>query len=305
MTFGRLVSVGNVVIDIITRIDALPERGGDVLATGASISPGGAFNTMVAATRQGLAAVYGGAHGTGPFGDLARSALEREGIGIALERVPDTDTGFDVAMVEATGERTFVTAVGAEGQLTSARLAAVEFRSDDAVHVSGYGLLHPINRLAIIQRLADLDCTVLFDPGPLGHEIPAADLATVLARATWWSGNLREATLATGIDEPADAAVAIAAGTGGGVIVRLGPDGCILVEAGRAPQHIAGYPVEVLDTNGAGDAHVGAFLAAIAVGLTPAAAADRANAVAAIAITRPGPASSPTRAEVDAFLHAD
>lgn len=290
-------------IDIVTLVEVLPERGADVLARGASIRPGGsAFNTMVAATRQGLPSVYGGAHGTGPFGDLVRAALEREGIPVALDPIPGRDTGFDVAMIDDGGERTFVTAVGAEGHLTSDRFDLLELATDDAVHVSGYGLLHPANRLAIIGRLGGLAGTVLFDPGPLGHEIPAADLDAVLARTDWWSGNRREARLATGHDDPEAAAIAMATRSGAGVIVRLGPDGCLLAEAGKEPERVAGYPVDVIDTNGAGDAHVGAFLAALAAGTSPLAAADRANAVAAITVTRPGPASSPDRDETDAFL---
>ncbi|HEY5230015.1 MAG TPA: PfkB family carbohydrate kinase, partial [Galbitalea sp.] len=86
-----------------------------------------------------------------------------------------------------------------------------------------------------------------------------------------------------------------------GVLVRLGADGCLVGVDGRV-EHIPGYPVDAVDTNGAGDAHCGAFLAALAAGLTPTDAAARANACAAIAITRRGPATAPTLAEVDAFL---
>ena len=60
-----------------------------------------------------------------------------------------------------------------------------------------------------------------------------------------------------------------------------------------------------VDTTGAGDAHSGVFLAGLAGGLPPGAAARRANAAAALAVTRPGPAVSPSRAELDAFLAAD
>ncbi|GAA3440556.1 hypothetical protein GCM10018954_101800 [Kutzneria kofuensis] len=66
--------------------------------------------------------------------------------------------------------------------------------------------------------------------------------------------------------------------------------------------HGAGFPVEVVDTNGAGDAHTGAFMAALAAGLPPAKAARRANAAAAIAVTRRGPASAPTIEEVHKLL---
>jgi sugar/nucleoside kinase (ribokinase family) len=67
---------------------------------------------------------------------------------------------------------------------------------------------------------------------------------------------------------------------------------------------IGGFAVVAIDTNGAGDAHVGAFLAALSAGLAPDAAARHANAAAALAVTRDGPATAPTRAEVDALLEA-
>ena len=46
----------------------------------------------------------------------------------------------------------------------------------------------------------------------------------------------------------------------------------------------------------------GVFLAGLAAGLPPAAAARRANAAAALTVTRAGPATSPSRAELDRFL---
>jgi sugar/nucleoside kinase (ribokinase family) len=303
----RLVSVGNVVIDLVATIPALPERGGDVLASSGRLEPGGGFNLMVAARRQGLPTAYAGTTGTGPFGDMARAALARADIIMLQEPVAGMDTGFDVAMVDADGERTFVTVVGAEGELTADRLDRVTVLPSDAFALSGYGPLHPANRAAILPRLPrlDPDTTVVFDPGPLGHEIPVADLDVVLARADWWSGNAREARLATGLDDPSEAAAALADRLArGGVVVRMGAGGCVLCKAGSRPFLVPGFAGEAVDTTGAGDAHVGAFVAALAAGLDPVRAARRANAVAAIAVTRTGPASSPGRDEADAFLRS-
>jgi sugar/nucleoside kinase (ribokinase family) len=66
----------------------------------------------------------------------------------------------------------------------------------------------------------------------------------------------------------------------------------------RAPQ------VTAVDTTGAGDAHCGVFLASLADGHSPAGAAARANAAAAFAVTRPGPATAPDRTQLDAWLSA-
>ena len=59
------------------------------------------------------------------------------------------------------------------------------------------------------------------------------------------------------------------------------------------------HPVHAIDTNGAGDAHVGSFIAALARGARPAAAARHANVAAALATTREGPATALDRAAVE------
>jgi sugar/nucleoside kinase (ribokinase family) len=297
------------VIDLTATVPALPERGGDVVANDSRLTPGGSFNVLVATSRQGLPAAYGGAHGSGPFGELARSAMLDEGIEILLPPTAGADTGYDVALTDAGGERTFITAIGAEATLTAERLAALELRIGDAVHVSGYGLLRLPNRDAIVDWLRRIPrtVTVLVDPGPLGAQIPQDVLESVRARADWWSCNAREATLATGLADPLEATRALAAAAPGrGVIVRLGPDGCLVAVAGAIEhggvEQVDGFPVQVVDTNGAGDAHVGGFLAALAGGADPVQAARRANACAAIAVSRWGPATAPTKDEVDALL---
>ena len=52
--FSRIVSLGNVIIDVTARIPSLPERGGDVFARNSGITPGGGFNMLAAAARQGF-----------------------------------------------------------------------------------------------------------------------------------------------------------------------------------------------------------------------------------------------------------
>lgn len=301
----QLICVGNVVIDLVAAVPHLPERGGDVVAHAEGLHPGGAFNVMVASARQGLPAAYAGAHGTGPFGDLARAAMATEGIRVLLQPTPESDTGYDIAITDAGGERTFVTVVGAEATLTGERLAAVSVGGGDSVVASGYGLLRDPNASAIAEWLGHIpdSACVLFDPGPLGHDIAPDILNAVLERADWFSCNEREALRLSGAGsaEAASRAFAIRSPQCG-VVIRLGPRGCLVAPAGAASRLVAGYTVDAVDTNGAGDAHIGAFLAALSAGLSPDAAARRANAAAALAVTRHGPATSPTRAEVDDFL---
>jgi sugar/nucleoside kinase (ribokinase family) len=294
---SRLVSVGNVVVDLVTNVPALPERGADVLATGSSIAVGGGFNAMVAANRQGLPTAYAGGHGTGYFGDLVRAALADAGIEVLLPPDPARDSGYDVALVDAGGERTFVTVFGAEAELTSAQVAGIHLRPDDLVLVSGYGLLPTTNGGVLdlwLDALAESH-TVFLDPGPLVADIDADVWASVWGRADWLSCNESEAATLTG-ERSAGVAADILAHSGN-VLVRLGADGCLLGTRGTV-EHIPGFSAIAVDTNGAGDAHAGAFLAALAAGLAPRDAAVRANACAAVAVTRRGPATAPTLGEV-------
>ena len=67
--------------------------------------------------------------------------------------------------------------------------------------------------------------------------------------------------------------------------------------------HIPSFPVEVVDTTGAGDAFSGTLSVAVAEGLPLSDAIRRANAAGALAVTRLGTLPiMPTRQEVDAFL---
>jgi sugar/nucleoside kinase (ribokinase family) len=303
---SRLLLAGEAIVDLVMRVPALPARGGDLLAGSSSVHVGGGFNVMAAAARQGMPVVYAGGHGTGPWGDLVRAALAAEGVGILREADQRADTGFDVVLVEPDGERTFVTSVGAETH--PGGWEAIDAERGDAVYVSGYGLVpSPVSGTDAglgEWAVALPEGVVLFaDPGPLVLDIPAATLDALLARCDWWSCNRREAVLMTGSDDPGAAALALLSRVSplGSVLVRIGPEGCVLATDGRL-DIIAAPSVQAVDTTGAGDAHVGVFLAGLAAGLDPRTAAGRANAAAALAVTKDGPASAPSRAELDAFL---
>ena len=327
----RLVFAGEAIVDLVMRVTALPPRGGDTLATSCEVTAGGGVNVMAAAARQGLPVLYAGGHGAGPWGDLVRAALAAEGIGLVRPPDQDRDTGFDVALVEPDGERTFVTHLGAEALRGPAPWDAVPAEPGDAVYVSGYGLVPQDSGAALGDWAGALPPGVLLfvDPGPLVEQIPAAVLDPVLARCDWLSCNHREAALlaSTGLtgtglsgtgaadaaggtgsaDAPGDPAELarrlLARGAAANIIVRAGAAGCYVALYGSSDAvHVRSRKVTAVDTTGAGDAHSGAFLAALAEGLPPLAAAAWANSAAAFAVTRPGPATSPTRTELDAWL---
>ncbi|HSZ42403.1 MAG TPA: PfkB family carbohydrate kinase [Trebonia sp.] len=308
----RLVFAGQALVDVVMNVPALPERGGDMLASSSTVTAGGGFNTMAAAARHGLPVLYAGGHGTGPWGDVVRAALAAEGIVLFRPADPDRDTGFDVALVEPDAERTFVTHVGAESVCGPVGWDTVPAGPGDAVYVSGYGLVPADSGPELGSWAASLPPGVLLfvDPGPLVAQIPAAVLDPVLARCDWLSCNQREAALladsgpAAEPGSPADAALRLLARTNrADILVRAGAAGCYVALRGSGvPVRVPAPKVTAVDTTGAGDAHSGVFLAALAGRRAPLEAAARANAAAALAVTRLGPATSPTGAELDAWL---
>jgi sugar/nucleoside kinase (ribokinase family) len=304
-SFTRLLHLGNVVVDVVLHVPALPEPGGDVFATGAQTAAGGGFNVMAAAARQGLAVAYGGVIGTGPFAALALTACAADGVEVLQPAKPGLDTGFVITVVDATGERTFLTSRGAEATLSPADLDPVRPAPGDAVYLSGYGLAHPSNAAALLGWLGRLgdDHVVAVDPGPLAGALPDGALRPVLDRADWVACNARESALLTGSADPGEALRVLSGRLPrAGILVRVGRDGCLLSLPGSPPEHVPGFAVEAVDTNGAGDTHSGVFLAALASGAAPAEAVRRANAAAALSVTRAGPATGPTSAELAAFL---
>ncbi|MEB0108218.1 PfkB family carbohydrate kinase [Pseudomonas sp. MH9.3] len=302
---SRLLHTGQVIVDLVMALDTLPASGGDVLAQTASFATGGGFNVMAAARRNGLSVVYLGRHGNGRFGDLARAAMQAEGIEMALPASSAKDTGLCVALTEASTERTFISHMGAEGELSTEDLAGVVPAADDYVYVSGYSLLLDGKAQPLIDWLLALprQIVVVFDPGPLVKAPESALMRTLLPRIDIWTSNGPEVLAFTGAADIATALPSLKQHLNADtlLVVRDGPNGC-WVGRGSAIEHVPGFKVQAVDSNGAGDAHAGVFIAGLAKGLPPAEAARHANAAAALAVTRWGPATSPGTVELNAFL---
>ena len=301
----RFILVDSVVVDVVLNVNALPERGSDTFVERSDSFAGGGFNVMAAASRLGLASVYGGVVGFGPFATIAQEAMREEGIVVATPPNDELDTGFVVAIVEGDGERTFLTSNGAEATLSTAQLDELEVNESDFVYFSGYALLHESNARALLAFLTRIPATTrfLFDPGPIVAEIPDAMLDAVFARADWFSCNAREAQLLTESSDAEEAARILRGRMNrGGAIVRTGADGCVVVESDDVVVRVPGYSVESIDSNGAGDCHVGAFAASLARQRSAIESAQMANAAAAMSVTKRGPATGPTWHELEEFL---
>ena len=306
----RLMSVGSILADIRVEVPNLPERGGDVLGSSAIVTAGGGFNILAAAARSGLATIFAGQHGIGPYGTRIRADLAREGIATLLPPDPEKDSGFCLVLVEPDGERTFITSPGAEARLGRRLLEDTPVHGGDAVFVSGYDLCYPDLGPAIASWVRGLpqDILLVVDPGPLVAQIPSDILASVLPRTGLWTLNRREARIFSGTGDIGKIVESILPRLAAGAVLALrdGPKGCDVAGGGlQAPfVHIASPDVATVDSTGAGDAHTGVLIASLSAGHDAIAAVTRANAAAAISVTRRGPATAPDKQELDAFLAA-
>jgi sugar/nucleoside kinase (ribokinase family) len=303
--YNRLVYAGDIPADIVFYVPALPKTGEDVFASESYVHAGGAFNVLSTAVRQGLPAAYAGPRCAGPFFDVIRGDLDAASIvDLSSACADDADATFTVVLVDASGERTFIThpAIGRGAALET--LNAVLVKTTDIVYLSGYSLIQQSAAEAFSDwlHLLPTQTCVAFDPQPMVGQISPEILKRVLNRCDWISANEAEAAELTAQHDPATACSHLAEQVNQGAVVRLAGRGCVVARQGFAPHLIEPFAVEVVDANGAGDAHVGTFLAALAAGLEPPDAARRANASAALTVARRGHATAPTAAEVSAFM---
>ncbi len=308
MSKACLLQMSGVVVDLMYQVETVPLAGEEAKVTGFSMAPGGGFNAMIAAKRSGIDVSYGGPIGTGPFADLVLQALNENEIPFLGARNSALDQGCCTVLIDNTGERTFITSDGAEGTAFSENLDHICAADYDWCLLSGYSLNYPRSQAPLtawLKRFSGQE-RLLFDPSPVVAQLQPEVLGTALAAAHWVSANAKEAAILTGQSVPLEAArhLASALPADGGAIVRDGAAGCYLAQRDTPAIHIPGIPVQSVDTNGAGDAHVGSFISLMSEGNAPSDAAAYANAAAALSTTRRGPSTTPERSEVEALLHA-
>ncbi|MFI5956245.1 PfkB family carbohydrate kinase [Cryptosporangium sp. NPDC051539] len=319
MPGATVYSLESILVDLAITVPALPERGGDVLATAARTNPGGGFNLASAVARQGVRCVYAAPHGTGRYGDVIRAALSAEGVSWTVDPRPVGDSGYCVTLVEPDGERTFVTVAGVESGLTSDDLDGVAPRAGDAVVVSGYDLAYPGSGPVLADWLPGLPDGVLiaFDPGPMVLEIPPDRLVRALNCVDVLTLNQREARMLTGApsvgrSDDLDATLLDAVRRAGVpdeamVVLRAGRHGCAATGGllGRRVFTAPAPVVRAVDTTGAGDVHTAVLLARLVTGAPVEAALVDAVRAGAYAVQHAGAATGPTTAELEAYARVE
>ena len=318
---GRVVLMGQILVDLAVRGEALPSPGGDVWAVDEGMHVGGGFNALVAARRMGAEALSLSPIGEGPYSSLIQAALAREGITDAGPRVAGIDNGFCIAFTDRTGERTFISTKGAETMAPASAWADVvrTMNPGDVLYVDGYLMDHPANREAAQAALHALPegVRVVLDVSPvigIPDGLPTRDVIISMNHREAQEIGKRTAdrSLLDRCGEPLGAAEAVCAAVRRPVVVRAGAAGAYVARPSVAAtdavdedaSHVPTPHVEAIDTNGAGDAHSGVLAASLAQGIPLGRALLLANCAGALSATVVGPASCPSREEIEAAANA-
>ena len=318
---GRVVLMGQILVDLAVRGEALPSPGGDVWAVDEGMHVGGGFNALVAARRMGAEALSLSPIGEGPYSSLIQAALAREGITDAGPRVAGIDNGFCIAFTDRTGERTFISTKGAETMVPASAWADIvrTMNPGDVLYVDGYLMDHPANREAAQAALHALPegVRVVLDVSPvigIPDGLPTRDVIISMNHREAQEIGKRTAdrSLLDRCAQPLGAAEAVCAAVRRPVVVRAGAAGAYVARPSVAAtdavhedaSHVPTPRVEAIDTNGAGDAHSGVLAASLARGIPLERALLLANCAGALSATVVGPASCPSRSQIEAAADA-
>lgn len=285
-----ILNFGSINLDLVYRVPHLPAPGETLASLSMDRYLGGkGINQSIAAARAGATVRHVGC--VGPDGDWLCARIEGMGVrtgGIARVEVP---SGHALILVDAAGENQIVIVPGANHAFTEAQVAAA---LDGAAPGDWVLLQNETNLVAHIARAArERGLRVAYSAAPFATDA----VAEVLEHVTLLALNLGEAAAL----ERATGRRARQLGPAR-VLVTRGAEGATLwMEGTRYDQ--PGLPVRAVDTTGAGDTFLGAFLARLSGGSPDPAALRYAAAAAALQVTRQGAAEAgPDHAEVEAFL---
>jgi sugar/nucleoside kinase (ribokinase family) len=293
---GGLLGIGQISLDRVLRLDALPAPGEKRRVLSERLLPGGQVATaLLAARRLGADARFAGAIGGDEAGERASAPLADAGIDlrhlVRVEGVPSRTAS--VLVDEQSGERCVLERRAPALALPVPPLPDAELAEAALVLLD---LEHPEAARWALETAAAADVPVLLD----------VDRASETALAL-----LREAALPVVSESfarelAAGSAEATLAALGGPrtqlAVLTRGERGSLAL-CGDLVIETPGLAVRAVDTTGAGDVFRGALAWAALDGRGPRAALAFANAAAALSCRAPGAQGAlPAREEVEARL---
>lgn len=285
---SRIVVLGDVMVDVVTRLSVPLAPGSDAPAVIRFHGGGSAANTAAWLAQAGVETVLVGRVGDDERGRGASNELRAAGVDAQLAVDPELPTGTCVVLVGPDGERTMAPDAGANDALKETDLADELLASADHLHVAGYALLRSGSRpaaRAALARALERGVTVSVDPSSAALLSP--EFLDLAEGAGLLLPNADEARMLSGERDPEQAGKTLA-NRFQEVVVTLGADGALWTD-GSASVRADAVPVEdAVDSTGAGDAFAAGLLAARLDGAGPEEALTAAARLAAEAVTRPG-----------------
>lgn len=293
----RFLNFGSLNLDFVYPVQAFVRPGETISARGLDTFPGGkGLNQSVALCRGGGRVCHAGC--IGPDGRVLTDLLSAAGVDVSFVRTLEGErTGHAIIQVDGGGENCILLYGGANRSIT---LSQVE----ETLSAFGAGdILLLQNEINLVEEIAAAGkkrgMKVALNPSPTADNLlrlPPDGVDYLILNeleAAFFCGELppKGALSALSARFP-KAKILLTRGTKG--MDYLGPEGTF---------HQPVFPVDAVDTTAAGDTCTGFFLAALARGESPVAAARLAAAASALAVTRKGAAPSiPSLPEVVAFL---
>jgi sugar/nucleoside kinase (ribokinase family) len=304
----RVLVVGDVINDILAVVQGPLRHGQDNQATIRTRAGGSAANQAAWLASLGVDVAFAGRAGAADAA-FHRQELARFGVEPHLAADESASTGSIVVLTGPDGERTMITARGANLNLCSADVPAALLDAADLLHLTGYTFFEPGTRAVargLIAEAGRRGIPFTVDPGSAAFLaalgpweflawtstaavcFPNRDEAVVLAGqqpSKPGPGHPDRGQPGTDIADQERLAAELARHYGV-VALKLGPDGALIAAAGESgPARFPALPVPVRDTTGAGDAFCAGFLAAWLAGAGLPAAATAGTRVASHAVS--------------------
>ena len=277
----KTLIIGSTTVDIIIKLPHLPSTCEDINTPAHVYSLGGcAYNISHIFHLFELPYTLCTPQGTGLYGDYVRNELLKKGITLPI--ATNEPHGVCVCLVDASGERSFLCHHGTEYFFYKEDLDQIDTTNVNQVYVCGLEIEEPTGD-NIIDYLQEKDFTIFFAPGPRILSIPQNKLERLFKLSPIIHLNEQEITTYTKTSSIEDACHILFNQTNNDIIVTLGEKGAYYYHQQQGT-YILGYPANVVDTIGAGDSHLGSYMAALQMNYAPIDAIDLANKIAAQAV---------------------
>jgi sugar/nucleoside kinase (ribokinase family) len=303
----RILIAGELNPDLILRhYDFFPTPGKEVLVKDLELTLGSSSAICaVGLARLGNEVRFVGNVGQDLYGDYCVAFLQREGIDTSfIRRRADLKTGITVSITYP-ADRALITYPGAISSLTREDLPDSLFAGSSHFHVSAYFLQDGLRSglKTLFRGAHQAGATTSLDTGWDPAEKWDGGLIDTLTEVDIFLPNESEIRAITGCENVLDGIARLQNGRTL-IVGKLGADGCVALCQGRLI-HQPAFPVNVIDTTGAGDSFVAGFLHARLRSQPIEECLRFASACGALS-TRGvgGTAAQPTCSEAEAFLRA-